>query len=176
MTLGKRIKELLRKNDIRQSKLAREIGVSQGAMSNYANDIRTPSAEVLKKMEEFFGEPLTKYGKGINKQRAINEISFTFARSLEEIMLKKGVNQTELALITGVSRPTISKCLNGQGNPKLDVLVLFADALDVTVNEIIGETYSKKDVSTHLGEAMISSLKRELSDEEKSLLVKILNK
>lgn len=53
MDLLDRVKSLCKKKGITQSKLEKEIGISNGATSKWAKS--TPSAEVLQKLSEYFG-------------------------------------------------------------------------------------------------------------------------
>jgi len=52
--IGNRIKQLLNNNNITQTKLSEETGISQNAISNYINGNRVPDAKALIKLSSFF--------------------------------------------------------------------------------------------------------------------------
>lgn len=52
------------------------------------------------------------------------------------LMAKQGLNFTELAKVSGVSRATLSYINNGK-NCRIDVVSKIADALGVTIEELI---------------------------------------
>ncbi len=54
----------------------------------------------------------------------------TFAASLRQAMLEKGMNATELAAASGVNRQTISESRKGPQLPAVATVELLADALD----------------------------------------------
>ena len=52
--LGKRLRELREELKMTQARLARELGISPNAISQYENGDRQPNYEVLKKICKFF--------------------------------------------------------------------------------------------------------------------------
>lgn len=55
MTLSKRLKELRKKKNIKQSELARFIGVAQNTYANYENENRSIPDDIKLKLADFFG-------------------------------------------------------------------------------------------------------------------------
>ena len=53
--IGKKLKELLKENNIKQRELAEKLQLSKQAISQYTNDQRDPDLLTLKKIAEFFG-------------------------------------------------------------------------------------------------------------------------
>jgi len=51
-------------------------------------------------------------------------------------MAKKGLQTRELSHMSGVSERTISRLINGHGNPTYDTAYSLADALNVHVNKL----------------------------------------
>ncbi len=59
---------------------------------------------------------------------------------LRYIRTKKGLTQKSLALLTGLSQPYINELEKGRKlNPSYEVLVKLARALDVSINDLVGE-------------------------------------
>jgi transcriptional regulator with XRE-family HTH domain len=64
ITVGEKIKQLRRKNNIQQSRLAKYLNVTNGAISNWENNRRLPSIEELKKIAECFKVSLDYFSDG----------------------------------------------------------------------------------------------------------------
>ncbi len=54
-----------------------------------------------------------------------------FSENLKKIMQVRGVSASELAIITGISNPSISQYLAGKNIPRKEKLEKLAEALDV---------------------------------------------
>lgn len=65
-----------------------------------------------------------------------------FSDSLTELMAAKGVSQNELARRSGMKSGSVNKYCQGQRSPGLDVVLKFAEALEVTPNELLGANLS----------------------------------
>lgn len=63
---------------------------------------------------------------------------------LAEIRNKRGMTQTELADACGISQKSISAIEVGRRRPSLEVLIRLAKALNVTVDELIGDLTETK--------------------------------
>ena len=59
---------------------------------------------------------------------------------LIEIRTKRGMTQAELAEICGVSQKTISALEVDRRNPSYDLLIRLTKALNVTADELIGNS------------------------------------
>jgi len=59
--------------------------------------------------------------------------------NIKKIRKSKGLSQEELAIKLNVVRQTVSKWENGLSVPDSSMLIMLADELDVTVNELLGE-------------------------------------
>lgn len=57
--------------------------------------------------------------------------------ALREVRKHKGVTQVELAEKTGLLQQTISKYENGENLPLIDIAAKIADALGVTLDELV---------------------------------------
>ncbi|EIS9524135.1 helix-turn-helix transcriptional regulator [Clostridioides difficile] len=64
--IGEKLKQLRIKNNLKQSDLAKILDVTQGAIGMYENDQRTPPAESIVKLAEYFNVT-TDYLLGFNK-------------------------------------------------------------------------------------------------------------
>ena len=59
---------------------------------------------------------------------------------IKEIAKKKGVSMLELANRIGITPPSMSNIVNGKLTPSLETLEKIADALDVPIGELFGQT------------------------------------
>ena len=62
---------------------------------------------------------------------------------LIEIRAKRGMTQAELAEVCGVSQKTISALEVDRRNPSYDLLIRLTKALNVTADELIGNSNDK---------------------------------
>ena len=64
--------------------------------------------------------------------------------NIRQILHDKWMSQAELARATGVDRTTISKLISGsRANPSVELVKKIADALGVTVDELISAKNGK---------------------------------
>jgi transcriptional regulator with XRE-family HTH domain len=63
-----------------------------------------------------------------------------FAKALKKWRTKKGLSQGDIFKRTGLERTYISRLENGQvDDPRLTTVIILARALDMTVDEFVGE-------------------------------------
>ena len=58
-------------------------------------------------------------------------------KRLRFIMVERDLNQDGLAEACGIQRPTVNKYISGKINPTLRTLLKMADALGMTVSELL---------------------------------------
>ena len=66
------------------------------------------------------------------------EAKENLATNLGRLMENRGMTQTELARITGQPVMTISRACRGQNVPRATVLSRVAEALDVSIDRLLG--------------------------------------
>lgn len=57
------------------------------------------------------------------------------------LMARRGMTQTELAARIGLGQSAVSMLLSGQRNPRMDTLKAIADAMGVSVAELVSEDH-----------------------------------
>lgn len=75
--IGKRLKELLIKNNVTQAELCRKLGISPGAMSNFINDRRSPSFAVIASVAHYFSVSIDSFVAGSPADPANCLLSFS---------------------------------------------------------------------------------------------------
>ena len=74
-----------------------------------------------------------------------------FGKRMAAIMKRKGMNQTILSEKVGISKAAISCTLREKYEPKLNTLIRYAEALDVTMDDLCGvRTAATKNESEQL--------------------------
>lgn len=58
---------------------------------------------------------------------------------IKEIMSKRNVTSAWLSEKVGISKVAVSNIVTGKSSPSLDSLIKIADALNVSITELIGE-------------------------------------
>jgi len=61
-----------------------------------------------------------------------------FKENLPKIMKEKGINQTNLSKLTGISTKTIQRYIQGESSPDIDNLEKIANALNVPLAKLLG--------------------------------------
>lgn len=67
----------------------------------------------------------------------------TFARCLRKARKKADISQSELARKSGIHRTVVNRYESGRSTPEIENLVLLADTLDVTTDELLGRKNRK---------------------------------
>jgi len=97
-----------------------------------------------------------------------NEVSYKskFAKKLSSIRQSKCISQRGLANLTGINRSTISMWELGEREPAFDQLQVLANALGVTVAELIDDNENQ--------EAIIVRMKQQQEAEELAQYLEML--
>lgn len=69
----------------------------------------------------------------MNKEELKNNIS----NNIRLLRTKKRISQDKLSELTGINQQQISFIENGKACPKLETVIKIAEALNVTVNDLI---------------------------------------
>lgn len=66
-----------------------------------------------------------------------------FSKKLKEYRISKGITQAAMAQYLGMSERGYRFYENGQREPNLSTLVLIADYLNVSLDDLVGRTFPK---------------------------------
>lgn len=176
MTLGEKLKEELRKRDLTQNELARRANLVSSTVSNCVCDVQQPEELTIKKLEMALGISLREYVQE-DYSKAVDEDAIIFAKSLKRLMLEREMTQIELAEMTNMSRPTITRLLKGQTLSNLRDLKKLSVALDVTLDELIcgRETDEDELAGNKIGKGLVDYL-RQLPEKDRKILIHLLEK
>jgi transcriptional regulator with XRE-family HTH domain len=93
---------------------------------------------------------------------------------LKKTMKDRGLNQKQLADKCRLTEAAISKYLSGYRTPHLEILVVLANALNVTTDYLLGVENKGNQESFQLVYEMIARNKSKMSSEEKMKLIGLL--
>lgn len=100
----------------------------------------------------------------------------TFEEKLKSIMQKQGLTQKELAIRSGITEASMSKYLNGERTPRIDVIINLSRALEVTTDELLGETDNNIKNDFFQTKTVLARGLENISDEDKAKLIAIIAK
>lgn len=92
---------------------------------------------------------------------------------IKMIMNEKGLSQKELSQMANITEASMSKYLSGDRTPRIDVIVNIANALEVSVDALLG---GEQTAINGLAQAklVLARGKETLSDDDKKELIKFL--
>lgn len=88
-----------------------------------------------------------------------------FKNRITELLKEKGMTQADVCKITGLPSSLLSNYATGKASPSLERAILIADALNVTLDELVGRLVK---VELDETEQEIISKFRELDESEKA--------
>ena len=91
-----------------------------------------------------------------------------FAKNLRKFRKDKGYSQQKLAKILGYGYTAIANYESGRNEPSLDVLIVLAETLGVTVDELLG-------VEKNPEERRLLSAFQKLNEEEKMTILNMID-
>ena len=132
---GPKIKAARKSAGISQAELAERIGVPYQSIGQWERNERNPKIETLQRIADALSIPVYQlFGP------EPNEIS----NNLKRIRLGRGLTQKELGDLLGVSQATVGQYETNQNPPKLETLQRIADALSISVTDILDPAHPKK--------------------------------
>ena len=91
-----------------------------------------------------------------------------FAKNLKRFLKQKGYSQQKLAKALDYGYTAIANYESGRNEPSLDTLVILADTLDVSVDELLG-------VKLKSEEKRLLIFFKKLNNEKKKMILDLLN-
>ena len=63
----------------------------------------------------------------------------TWQEKVKELMKNQGINQKKLSQLSGITEASISRYLKGERTARLDIIINFAKALNVTTDYLLND-------------------------------------
>lgn len=100
-----------------------------------------------------------------------------FNERIKTIMKDQGLTQKELATRANITEASMSKYLSGERTPRIDVVVNLANALNVTVDDLIGDGIeNNKNGLSFLKAALARGMETMSHEEQKKLLLFLIQR
>lgn len=90
-----------------------------------------------------------------------------------KLMKEKGITQKELAKKSGIAESSVSRYLKADKRPRLDIVINFANVLEVKPEYLLDDSDIKDDAFTLISTA-IARKGNKLSPEEKNKLISMI--
>lgn len=97
----------------------------------------------------------------------------TWKEKVRKLMIERDLNQKQLSELSGINSSSISRYLNTEQKPRMDVIVNIAKALRVDTEYLLDEDQHLDSAFTTISTA-IARKGGELSAEEKNQLIELL--
>lgn len=93
---------------------------------------------------------------------------------IKMLMEERHLNQKDLANHSGITEASMSKYLSGERTPRIDVIVNIANALHVTVDELIGNEIENDKFDVSRMKTVLARGTQNMSEKDKKELIKFL--
>ena len=93
---------------------------------------------------------------------------------IKMLMEEKNMNQKQLAKAAGITEASMSKYLSGERTPRIDIIVNIARALEVTVDDLIGNDVDENVMNLARFKLVLARGMGHMSEEDKKELIKFL--
>ena len=87
-----------------------------------------------------------------------------FKNKIAELLVARNLKQADLCRLTGISTPLMSNYLTGKVSPSLSTAIQIADALNVTLDDLVGRS---EGVILDADETELIAMYRELDETQK---------
>ena len=135
--IGKRMKQVRIKTGISQKEMAIRLGISCSSYSNYENEYREPSINLIysfcKEVNMTIDELIRMEFMTVDKNFKMN---INTGKQIKEARVKAKLTQEKLAQKAGISVFTLQKYELGDRNPKIESLQKIANDFGIPITRI----------------------------------------
>ncbi len=72
-------------------------------------------------------------------EKVYSTFYMTWQKKVKELMKNQGINQKKLSQLSGITEASISRYLKGERTARLDIIINFAKALNVTTEYLLND-------------------------------------
>lgn len=98
----------------------------------------------------------------------------SWREKVKELMNKKGYTQKKLSELSGINETSVSRYIKGEREPRIDVIINFAKALNVTPEYILDEETEKIVNPYNEIATVIARNGNDLTPEERNKLIGLI--
>lgn len=100
-----------------------------------------------------------------------------FSNRIISLMRERRINQKQLAEGIDITEAALSRYLNGERTPRIDVVIKSAAFFDVSIDYILGnETTENNPITFQKLKNVLARQSKSMTSEEKLELMRIINK
>lgn len=136
---AQKLTELIWNNLTTITEAGREIGCGEPALSRYASGKALPSVDTAVRIADYFGVTVD-YLFGLEESFTATRFKTCppFASRLEEVLSQYKISRYRLEKMTGISDSVMRYWVRGKTAPSLESVVKIAQALDCSVDYLLG--------------------------------------
>jgi len=97
----------------------------------------------------------------------------SWKEKVADLMNQRGINQKQLATLSGITESSISRYLHSEQRPRMDIVVNIAKALHVETEYLLEEEEKSESAYNSIATA-IARKGNELTPEEKNQLIALI--
>jgi transcriptional regulator with XRE-family HTH domain len=179
---GKRIVELRKNKGLKQTELAKSLGISRSALSLYEIEKREPDISTLNKLAALFDVPVGYIlGEDLAEEKEVNSaeqkyfyfffddsglLRDTFIMRLTSAMADEGMSENDFICSAPIGSERASTILKGEQDPSANDLIELSHFLNTYIDYLLGQipalsTSEKKLLNTFV----------KLSEDNKDILI-----
>lgn len=92
---------------------------------------------------------------------------------VKKLMKEQNLNQKELALKSGITEPSVCRYLKGEREPRIDIVINFAKALNVSIEYLLDKNSDNYSSFNEIKFA-VARHGNELTEDEQKELIKLI--
>ena len=128
---GKKIKDILKKENIRKAEFAKKTGVTNYTVNKFIDGTYNPSYKFIKKVEEEYNTDLEKFYPELKRKVLKDQKGNYFGDELKKLLKERGITQKDLARKIRVEKVLINGYIKKRYIPVRRNLKKIEDALNV---------------------------------------------
>ena len=137
-TFAEKVIDILKAENIKFTTLAKEVGENVSTIKNCLYGRRRIKKDIAEKICDYLKVDYYEMTKDDDYLNTLNpKKSLSFGQKLSNLLTSKGILQSDLAEILGVSESTISNIVNDKYDIKKDTLVKICNTLNVDMYEML---------------------------------------
>ena len=172
-SIGKTVKSLREEAGITQTELSKYVGCSGQVISNVERGYTKPNTLLINKLAEYFNVPAD-YILGLTKSKWAADnpysTSLTLSSRLRQCMSQLNMNTNQLSIVSGVDEELCISILDDSIKPNIDTLAKLSEALQTTIDYLIGQSAYHLAIATEEEQDIILYF-RDMSKTDKRLFL-----
>lgn len=142
---AERLKELIEEDNTSCGHIAHSVGINVHYLYAYtsSNNSAMPSLDNIVKLANYFNCSL-EYAIGLTDNNVVSSYNSqlpSFSSRFRQVVKQRGFSLYRLGHVTNTSTTTYYRWINNLSSPNIDSLIRVANAIDVTLDYLIGREH-----------------------------------